>query len=301
MKLASIDIGSNAVRLQITNVIEYQGLITFKKLEYIRFPMRLGHDVFSIGKIGTDKAQKFLRLMRAFSEMIALYDIEHVYACATSAMREASNAGELIETVKKETGLDIHVISGQEEADLINKVIMLYLDDKTYLHIDVGGGSTELNLYVNQHKIMSESFNIGSVRSLEFGDYTQSWRQMLQWIQTYVRAQPGKITAIGTGGNIAKIYELSDPEKNRRISLDMIERVQDYLKKMTQDELINKLQLNPDRADVILPATNIYIEIMKAAKAKFMMVPDVGLKDGINYYLYEKYYPNKGQVIVKNH
>jgi len=300
MKLAAIDIGSNAVRLQITKVIEYQGLITFKKLEYIRFPLRLGHDVFTIGKISTEKEAQFIKLMQAFKNIIDLYEIQHYYACATSAMRESSNGEKIVQRVKNELDISINIISGHLEAEMVNRVIALYLDEKPYLHIDVGGGSTELSIYLDREKILSESFNIGSVRSLEFGDYAQSWRSLLNWINDHVKKQYGKIIAIGTGGNIGKVYELSEGDKRRRISVEKVEQVRQYLGSLSMEDKLNKLQLNPDRADVIVPATDIYLEVMHAARAKTILVPDVGLKDGINYYLYEKHYPHKGKVVVKN-
>lgn len=300
MKLAAVDIGSNAIRLQLTNIIEYQGLVTFKKLEYIRFPMRLGHDVFSTGRISQAKEKSFFKLMQAFKNIIDLYEVDHYYGCATSAMREATNGKLITEKARKELGLDIEIISGKREAELINEVIKLYLDHKAYLHIDVGGGSTELNLYHNKEIVLSESFEIGSVRSLEFGDYTQIWRELLSWIQKNIKKNYGKVTCVGTGGNINKIFELAEGDKKRRISVDTVMKVQDFLKNMTYEERMNRLQLNPDRADVIIPASDIYIEVMKAAKAKAILVPDVGLKDGINYYLFNKYYPTKGKVLVRN-
>ena len=300
MKLAAIDIGSNAIRLQLTKVIEYQGLVTFKKLEYIRFPMRLGRDVFSIGKIGKEKEGQFFKLMQAFKNIIDLYEVDHYYGCATSAMRDASNGKEIIEKLTNTIGLSIHIISGDKEAEMINRVIMLFLDHKTYLHIDVGGGSTELNLYFERRKVLSRSFQIGSVRNLEFSEYAQTWRSLIQWIHTNIKKQYGKVIAIGTGGNINKIFELAEGDKRRKISLETVMKVQDFLKNMSFEDRMNRLQLNPDRADVIIPASDIYIEIMKAAKAKTILVPDVGLKDGINYYLYDTYYPTKGKVLVRN-
>jgi exopolyphosphatase/guanosine-5'-triphosphate,3'-diphosphate pyrophosphatase len=300
MKLAAVDIGSNAIRLQLTNIIEYQGLVTFKKLEYIRFPMRLGHDVFSTGRISQAKEKSFFKLMQSFKNIIDLYEVDHYYGCATSAMREASNGQVIVEKTRQDLGLEIEIISGKREAELINEVIKLYLDHKAYLHIDVGGGSTELNLYYNKEIVLSESFEIGSVRSLEFGDYTQIWRELLSWIQKNIKKNYGKITCVGTGGNINKIFELAEGDKKRKISIDTVMKVQDFLKNMTYEDRMNRLQLNPDRADVIIPASDIYIEVMKAAKAKTILVPDVGLKDGINYFLFNKHYPTKGKVLVRN-
>ncbi len=300
MKLAVIDIGSNAIRLQLTKIIEYQGLVTFKKLEYVRFPLRLGHDVFSIGRISKEKEKQFFKLLQAYKNLIDLYEIDHFYGCATSAMRDSSNGKEIITKINTELDLNIEIISGQKEAELINEVIKLYLDHKSYLHIDVGGGSTELNLYSNKEKILSESFQIGSVRSLEFGDYAQEWRTLINWVNQNIKKKFGKVTAVGTGGNIIKLFELGEGTKSRKISLDTLMKIQDFLKNISYEERMNRLQLNPDRADVIIPASDIYIEIMKAAKTKTILVPDVGLKDGLNYYLYNKYYPTRGKVLVRN-
>ncbi len=300
MKLAAIDIGSNAVKLQITKVLEYDGAITFKRLEYIRFPLRLGQDVFSLGRVSAEREANLLKLLQTFRNLMDLYEIDHYYACATSAMREARNNKKIQDKVHEVLELDIEIISGKREAEMINNVIALTIDDKAYLHIDVGGGSTELNLYVNKEKIKSESFRIGSVRSLELGDFTQSWRELLTWISRHIKKQYGRITAIGTGGSIKKIYELSGGVKSRKISIDAIQNVQNQLKRSSMVEKLNRLHLNPDRADVILPASDIYVEIMKAARSKSIYIPDVGLKDGINYYLFEKYYQKEGKVFVKN-
>lgn len=300
MKLAAIDIGSNAIRLQITRVIEFEKLITFKKLEYVRFPLRLGQDVFRYKKISPEREGKFMKLMTAYKNLIELYEIDHYYGCATSAIRESDNGKEIIKRVYNELGIKINIITGEKEAELINNVISLDIDDKMYLHIDVGGGSTELNFYKNRQKTMSKSFKIGSVRRLDHYDSPKVWKLMGQWIAEQVKKEKNPISAIGTGGNINKIYELSQMGKKRKISLDAVMKVQDFLNNMTLQERMSKLQLNPDRADVIIPASEIYIHAMKSAKAKSIKVPDVGLKDGINYYLFEKYYPTKGKVFVKN-
>ncbi|MBV6646395.1 MAG: phosphatase [Cyclobacteriaceae bacterium] len=300
MKIAAIDIGSNAARLQVTRIIEYNQLITFKKLEYVRFPLRLGKDVFATGGIGREKEEHFFKLMQAFKNLMDLYEVDHYYGCATSAMREAQNGQIIIQKVLKELDLPIEIISGKKEAEMINRVINLYLDHKTYLHIDVGGGSTELNLYADRKKVNSASFEIGSVRSLGFGDFTAEWQRLIRWVHQHVNANYRKVISIGTGGNINKIFEIAEGDKRRKISLDSILRVQSFLKNMSAEERLSKLQLNPDRAEVIIPASEIYIEVMLTAKAKTMLVPDVGLKDGINYLLFEKHYPSKGKVLVKN-
>ena len=300
MRLAAIDIGSNAIRLQITKVIEYEKLITFKKLQYVRFPLRLGQDVFANKQISTYNQERFIKLMSAYKTLLELYQVDHYYGCATSAMRESKNGKELAQRAWDELGLKINIISGMKEAEMINSVISLDLDDKIYLHVDVGGGSTELNFYYKQKKVASKSFKIGSVRRMEHHDSPKVWNEIEKWVKSELKGHKEKVTAIGTGGNINKIYELSPRASKRKITLENIMRVQDYLRNLTMDELLNRLQLNPDRADVIVPASEIYVHAMMAAGAKTMMVPDVGLKDGINYYLFEKYYQNRGKIFVKN-
>jgi exopolyphosphatase / guanosine-5'-triphosphate,3'-diphosphate pyrophosphatase len=286
LKLAAVDIGSNAIRLQVTSVLEFDEQITFKKIEYLRFPMRLGHDVFSHKSISATTEAKFIELMRSFKILIVLFEVDAYRACATSAMREARNGSEVVRKVKELTGLKIEIIDGNKEAELINKSLVNYLGDKTYLHIDVGGGSTELNVYVNKEKVAAHSFKIGSVRKLEATQSPMGWKKMEDWIIHNVRREYGKVVAIGTGGNINKIADLAKKKAGKTVSIAKIEAVKAYLESFTLQERIHKLQLNPDRADVILPASEIYLFAMKAAKAKSILVPDVGLKDGIIYELY---------------
>jgi len=301
MKLAAIDIGSNAVRLQITKVIEYEKIITFKKLEYVRFPLRLGHDVFAIGRISEYNKERFYKLMTAYKNLIDLYEIDAFYGCATSAMRESENGQQIVDQVRDGLDLPIKIISGEEEAEMINKVILSSLDNKNYIHIDVGGGSTELNIYQNHEKVHSKSFPIGTVRKIEQGGNEKNWTEMNEWVKLHTVPRGEKITAVGTGGNINKLFELSNPEsKSRKMSLDKLIRTQEILKNLTMEDLLNKLQLNPDRADVIIPASEIYLSAMQSAKAKSILVPDVGLKDGINYHMYQTHHPESDKVFVKN-
>lgn len=288
MRLAAIDIGSNAIRFQVTNVISYQGKVTFKKLEYVRFPLRLGNDVFGSKSISQASEAKFLKLMHAFKLLIDLYEVDNYMACATSAMREAKNGEEIAGKVLDGLDLKIRIIDGNKEAELINLAISSYIDDKTYLHIDVGGGSTELNLYHKREKINSRSFKIGSVRRLGHHDSPVIWKNMKQWVATNVKKEYGPITAIGTGGNINKIFELAKTKTTKALSLAKVEQIKAYLSSFTYDERVNILQLNTDRADVILPAAEIYIAVMHAASVTNIIVPDVGLKDGIMQVLYEK-------------
>ncbi|MFM8348796.1 MAG: phosphatase, partial [Bacteroidota bacterium] len=210
MKLAAIDIGSNAIRFQISSVLDNGKEVLFKKMEYVRFPLRLGHDVFTHGKISKATADRFVKLMKAYQLLLDLYQADDFMFCATSAMRESENGKELAARVKKEVGVTIHIISGQTEADLINKAIFSYLSrNTTYLHIDVGGGSTEFNIYHNGEKVGSKSFKIGSVRVLEHNDSPEIWTQMEEWLKVNVRTKHKGVTSVGTGGNISKIYELA--------------------------------------------------------------------------------------------
>ncbi len=288
MKLAAIDIGSNAIRFQISTILDQGPKVLFKKLEYIRFPLRLGHDVFATGRISKESIVKFMKLMNAYKIMIDLYEADDYMFCATSAMREAENGRQLADRVRSELGLDINLISGKEEADLINRAIRSYLTDHTYLHIDVGGGSTELNLYVQGKKIKTRSFKVGSVRVLEHTDQPIMWTDMEKWIKSNVKKSYGRLTAVGTGGNISKIFELAGKKPGKTISIQTVRNVRSRIEALTMDQRIYELQMNPDRADVIIPASNIYLKVMEWAHAQSIMVPDVGLKDGMLLYLLEK-------------
>ncbi|MGW8123138.1 Ppx/GppA phosphatase family protein [Roseivirga echinicomitans] len=289
LRLAAIDIGSNAIRFQVTNVLSYEGQHIFKRLEYIRFPLRLGEDVFKFKKIGPEKEDKFLRLMHSFKLLLDLYEVDDHYACATSAMREAENGHKIAEKVQQLLGLKIKIISGEMEAELINRVVLKKLDPENYLHIDVGGGSTELNLISNGKKVASKSFKIGSVRSIEQIESTNILDKIDSWIGENVKDKYKTITAIGTGGNINKLHDLANKRKvDRSLSLKDVQDVQAFVEGFSLEERIYKLQLNPDRADVIIPASHIYMHVMKAAKCRKILVPDVGLKDGVMHMLYER-------------
>ena len=295
MRLAAVDIGSNAIRLQITTVTSNEGQITFKKLEYLRFPLRLGLDVFHNKRISDKNKRKFVKLMKAFKLLIDLYEVDDYMVCATSAMRESENGREIVEEVKEDIGLKIQIIDGNLEAELINLALWSHIDEKSYLHIDVGGGSTELNIYINKEKIASKSFKIGSVRALEDIIPLSVWKSMNRFIEDHI-SKKEKIICIGTGGNISKILELSNPPKNKTfIHVDKIKEVQQYIEGFSYEERINKLNLNPDRADVIIPAAKIYLAAMTAANSKKMIVPDVGLKDGLMQVLFKKH-KNKKQL-----
>lgn len=296
MKLAAIDIGSNAIRFQISSVRDAKGRPVFKKLEYVRFPLRLGHDVFSSNRISEESQEKFMKLMKTYKLLIELYEVDDYMFCATSAMRESVNGGEIVARVKDELGIQIHIIDGDQEAEMVNRAISSFLSDDSYVHIDVGGGSTELNLYKRGRKVETRSFKMGSVRVLEHNDSPVVWEEMENWIRLHVRKKYDDITAVGTGGNISKIYELAKLEQGKAISLNKIRKIRDTIEKLSLDERIYDLQMNPDRADVIIPASTIYIRVMEWSNAEKMIVPDVGLKDGILHFLVEK---NRTQQKVK--
>lgn len=299
MILGAIDIGSNAVRLQITNVIRYGDSTTFKKLQFIRFPLRLGTDVFTLKRISEPRVEDFVKLMHAFKVMLDLYKVDEYYACATSAMRESSNGQDIVDRVSREVGIKINIISGDEEAEMINRVIQFHLGDGFFLHIDVGGGSTELNIYQGYVKTDAHSFPIGSVRMLNEKAHKQAWDELYGWIEDHIPPNT-EVLAIGTGGNINKLFELVSGVKGEMISLKKLEACLKSLKKMDYEERMHKLQLNADRADVIIPASGIYLGAMKKAGANKILVPNVGLKDGIVTYLYEKNVSKKGMFSFRN-
>jgi exopolyphosphatase/guanosine-5'-triphosphate,3'-diphosphate pyrophosphatase len=288
LKLAAIDIGSNAIRFQVSTVLEHEKKILFKKLEYVRFPLRLGHDVFSTNRISEKSIEKFKKLMLTYKLLLELYEVDDYMFCATSAMRESENGEELARQVKEELGLTINIIDGHLEAELINRAIASYLQAETYLHIDVGGGSTELNLFAKGKKINTRSFKIGSVRVLEHHDSPLMWDDMEKWVKDHVKKEFGKVTAVGTGGNISKIFELAKKKAGQALPIKKVREIKKMIEDHTLDERIYQLQMNPDRADVIVPASDIYLKVMEWAQSKSIIVPDVGLKDGILLHLLEK-------------
>ncbi len=288
MKLAAIDIGSNAIRFQVSSILDNGKRTLFKKLEYIRFPLRLGHDVFATGRISERSIEKFKKLMRAYKLLLDLYEVDDYMFCATSAMRESENGEALANELKEELGITIDIIDGNREAELINKAIISYLTDSTYLHIDVGGGSTELNLFTGGKKIKTRSFKVGSVRVLEHHDQPVMWEDMERWVRENVKSEYGKVTAVGTGGNISKIFELAQLKPHRQMSLKKVREIKEMIEGYSMEDRIYQLQMNPDRADVIIPASDIYIKVMEWGHAKYILVPDVGLKDGMLQFLLER-------------
>lgn len=295
MKFAAIDIGSNAARLQISSVLENEGVISFKRIEYVRFALRLGHDVFSDGLISPESEVRIFKLMHAYKLLMDLHEVKDYAICATSAMREASNSSEIITRIHMTLDMKIQLIDGSREAELINDVVVQSLHPKkNYLHIDVGGGSTELNIYSNRVKLASKSFKIGSVRLLEGTEKEGDWEKMRNWISQQMSMISGDIAAIGTGGNIAKLLNLSKPEpEEKSMSFDALFEMAAYVGSFSFEDRVNKLRLNTDRADVIVPAASIYLTAMELGGCKTILVPDLGLKDGIIQMLYDRHLSRK--------
>lgn len=281
MKLAAIDIGSNAIRFQVSKVIDHKKR-KLKKIEYIRFPLRLGKDVFSTGEISRITEEKFIRLMIAFKQFLELYEVDDYMICATSAMREAHNGELIANRVYYSEGLRIQILDGAKEGDIISSAILPFLSDGLYLHIDVGGGSTELSLLYQKKRIAVQSFRMGSVRRLEEQDKTRVFRKMKHWLEDHFPVGEPLTGGIGTGGNIRKLYELSnESSKKKLVAYEELLRVSNWISSFSYEDRMSELSLNSDRADVIVPASAIYLKVMEMAGVKQIFVPDVGLKDGI--------------------
>ncbi|MDO6803541.1 exopolyphosphatase [Wenyingzhuangia sp. 1_MG-2023] len=289
-KYAAIDIGSNAVRLLITDVIEKDGgaSVKFKKSALVRVPIRLGEDTFVHGEISEKKIIRLTDAMNAFQLLMSIHGVEKYKACATSAMRDASNGDYVIDRILKKTGVKIDIIDGKIEAQIIATTDLGELLDKTksYLYVDVGGGSTEMTIYKNGEINKSKSFKMGTVRMLNQKDnLREEWTQMKNWVKTNTKGIKN-MSLIGSGGNINKIYKMSGRTDGSPLSYIYMRANYKYLKAMTYDERISELDLNQDRADVIIPATKIYVSAMKWSEARKIYVPKIGLSDGIVKSLY---------------
>jgi exopolyphosphatase/guanosine-5'-triphosphate,3'-diphosphate pyrophosphatase len=294
MIFAAIDIGSNAVRLLINHVFETKDKVYFDKEELIRMPIRLGEDTFLHGEISKTKTEKLAATMRGFSELMKVFDITAYRACATSAMRDAKNGQEVIDRVKKETGLTIEIIDGKEEAATIfsNHVEELLDPDKNYLYIDVGGGSTELTLISDKKVIAQKSFNVGTLRMLFNKIDKNEWENYKQWIKKNTNGiKP--LHGIGSGGNINKLFKMGGKKDTKHLSYEKLKSMHDMLSSYTYEERITVLGLKPDRADVIIPAAKIFLSAMKHAEIEKIYVPQIGLSDGIIHTLYDDYRKKK--------
>lgn len=289
-KYAAIDIGSNAVRLLVANVVEEKKENTqFKKSALVRVPIRLGADSFVSGTISEENVDRMIDAMKAFKLLMKVHGVEKYKACATSAMREAENGQEVVEKVLKETGIDIEIIDGKREAAIISSTDLKKLinTDDSYLYVDVGGGSTELTVFSNGNIINSKSFKIGTVRLLnnKKSENKKSFNEVEDWVKQNTKGLK-RISLIGSGGNINKIFKMSGREIGRPISYIYMNAQYQFLKNMSYKQRISELDLNPDRADVIVPATKIYLSAMKWSGARRIYVPKIGLADGIIKSLY---------------
>ena len=289
MILAAIDIGSNAARLLISEVVKHGTETEFNKLNLIRIPLRLGFDVFEKGYIGFRKKKMLLNTINAFSALMKVYEVDHYIACATSAMRDASNSKEIIKEIKAETGIKVEVISGDLEAEIIyeNHIAELLDANKSYLYIDVGGGSTEVTLFHKSAVAFQKSFNIGTVRILTNKVDDAVWEDLKQTLKEIGRTYP-KMIAIGSGGNINKIYSMINSKNLKSIPIEVIREFHRVLEPMTVEERMHTYLLKRDRADVIVPALNIYAYAMKWANIDEIHVPKIGLADGLINHLYEQ-------------
>lgn len=290
MKLAAIDIGSNAARLLITDVIEdAAGKSDFVKLTLVRVPLRLGFDVFETGGISDQKAEMLIKTIHSYKLLLEVYGVKHFKTAATSAMRDATNAQALLARVKKETGIDLHVISGEEEATYIyeNHVAENMSNQESYLYIDVGGGSTELTFFSDGKLAAKESFNIGTIRLLKNQVTGDHWGEMKEFIRKKTSGYH-HITAIGSGGNINKIFSLSKRKEGKPLNLELLRNYYKEFSNLSLSQRISLYHLREDRADVIVPALLIYINVMRWADADDIYVPKIGLADGLIHILHEE-------------
>ncbi|MDE3212345.1 MAG: exopolyphosphatase [Bacteroidota bacterium] len=288
MKLAAIDIGSNAARLLISEATtDEKGNTSFSKVSLTRVPLRLGFEVFDTRMISDHKRELLLHTMKAFINLLHAYEVKYLKACATSAMRDATNSKEILEIIRKETGIEIEIISGSQEASFIfeNHVAEGLDKDHSYLYIDVGGGSTELTFFSNNQLVFNDSFNIGTIRILKNQVSDQAWDEIKSDIKKKTRSHK-EVTAIGSGGNINKVFSLSKRKDGRPLSIELL---RDYYKELSNVPLKDRIaiyKLREDRADVIVPALQIYVNVMRWAGSSQIYVPKIGLADGLVQHLW---------------
>ena len=290
MKLAAIDIGSNAARLLIHDVnINTKGKPEFVKVSLVRVPLRLGFDVFESGVISEERAEKFVTTIKAYKHLLDVYEVEHLITAATSAMRDAKNSAEIIQRIKDETGIQINVISGEEEATSIyeNHFADNLNNQESYLYIDVGGGSTELTFFSDGRLVTQRSFNIGTIRLLKNQVTQEHWTEMRNFIREKLRGHH-HITAIGSGGNINKVFSMSKRKEGKPLNLELLRNYYKEFSALTVQQRITIYGLREDRADVIVPALLIYINVMNWAEADEIFVPKIGLADGLIHLLYDR-------------
>lgn len=282
-KYAAIDIGSNAMRLLVSNIVEQQGKEPqFNKSSLVRVPIRLGQDAFTVGEITDANINRMVDAMRAYKLLMKVHGVERYMACATSAMREAYNGKEVVEIIQREADIKIDIIDGKKEAAIIASTDLNHFisTDQTYLYVDVGGGSTEFSLFHDGKIVASKSFKNGTVRLLNNMVNEVVWQEIEKWIKT-VTEPYDTVTMIGSGGNINKLFKLSGKKQEKPLSYFYVNSQYQFLNSMTYEQRISELGLNPDRADVIIYATRIYLNAMKWSGARNIYVPKIGLSDGI--------------------
>jgi exopolyphosphatase/guanosine-5'-triphosphate,3'-diphosphate pyrophosphatase len=292
LRYAAIDIGSNAVRLLIADIIQNNKTISFKKNTLIRVPLRLGDDAFLDKLISPNKTDELIKTMVAFRNLIDVYKVTDYLACATSAMREAKNGNLIVEKIKEQAGLDLEIVEGQREANIIYASHFEQSLDrkKNYLYIDVGGGSTELSVFSNGELISSRSFNLGGIRILDNQDKDETWIEMKEWVKNMAQSYKN-LSGIGTGGNINKLFKMAEGKDGSPITFTKLRELYSYLNSFSLKDRINVLGLNQDRADVIIPACEIYLTVMKWGGVKQIFVPRVGLVDGLIQLMIDKNFP----------
>lgn len=287
-KYAAIDIGSNAIRLLVANIIEQKGKpAQFSKNSLVRVPIRLGQDAFTVGEISEENIERMTDAIKAYSLLMKVHKVEKYMACATSAMREALNGEDVVAHIKKKTGVKINIIDGKKEAKIIASTDLHHLikTDETYLYVDVGGGSTEFTLFSDGKMVISKSFKAGTVRFLNNQVTDLVWVEMEKWIKTHTKDYKN-VTLIGSGGNINRLFKMSGKSQEKPLTLSYVQNQFNALNKTTYEERVSDLGLNADRADVIIPASKIYLNAMKWSGAKQIYVPKIGLSDGIVKALY---------------
>ncbi|MCR9173554.1 MAG: exopolyphosphatase [bacterium] len=288
-RYAAIDIGSNAIRMLFVEVYERPEGVSFKKLTLVRLPVRLGEDAFIQGRISEKKRRQVVQMAHSFNYLSSIFEVRDYRATATSAMRDSENGKEIIEEILDKTGVNIEIIAGEEEAEILYEGILStgkIRNDESYMLIDVGGGSTEINFFVKGERVAWNSFNLGTVRLKEGIQKEGSWEKFDAWIQEKVKEYEPHY-AVGTGGNINKIYKLCGRSDWQTLTDDEIEDKLEYLAGFTAEEMVRTMDIKPDRADVILHGGAIYLRAMRQGGIKEMIVPKVGLADGLIRSIYQ--------------
>ena len=289
-KFAAIDIGSNAIRILIANIIQTEHNVVFQKNSLIRSPVRLGEDSFTLGEISPKSLKRFVKTMKAFKLLMNIHGVSHYKAFATSALREANNSSYVIKTVKKKAGIKVEIIDGTKEAEIIfnSKIPEFINTQKTFLFVDVGGGSTEFTFINEGNHIVSKSFKIGTVRLINNLIDKRVWVGIENWIKKN-SMKYDKITLMGSGGNINKLFKLSNIKEGKPLSKIKLSQLFNQLEKLNYEERVLKFELNPDRADVIVPAARIYLKALEWSGGQKIYVPRFGLSDGMIKYMYKNF------------